>query len=151
MTPGITISPFTNRSRELIAPAPGGRAGQGGAALAGGPGVELDNRLIPAERAGLLLVDSGFSEVQPGTADWLRGALDRRSPNIVFTHTPSMSGGEAAHPVGESGQRPEKYVMSKSPELFGACLSGRADWVYCGHLHFDGRVDVGGTAICSSD
>ena len=110
-------------------------------------GIELGNRLVAAGSSRLLLVDSGFSAVLPGTAAWLRATLAARAPTIVLTHTPLdvppvRELVVSVDPAKDLG----KYVMSGSPDLFG-CLRGRVDRVYAGHLHFAGRLDVEGTAM----
>jgi DNA repair exonuclease SbcCD nuclease subunit len=116
-------------------------------------GVDFSNRVIDADGAKLILVHSAFSGVAAGTGDWMNsvtagcdfGGSGGDIP-ILFTHVPINTKPVWDYILGEEPDRDmDKYIMSKSPELFDQSIRGKIPQVYTGHLHFPGEVEAFGT------
>lgn len=110
-------------------------------------GIELGNRAIDADGITLLLLDTHNSSVPEGTRDWLNEALPVGERSLLFTHVP-LHVPEVVQYIEsvEPGRNMNKYTLSGAPWLFNA-LQGRVRKAFSGHLHFPGRIEVGGTTV----
>lgn len=111
-------------------------------------GIEFHNRLIDAEGVGLLLMNSAFSDVPPGTKEWLDESLNRCRTNLLFTHVPLNVPEirQYIHSV-EPNRDLKKYVQHGAPWVFHEGLAGRVQHVFSGHLHFPGEIQAGHTRM----
>jgi predicted phosphodiesterase len=129
-------------------------------------GIDFGNRVIDADGVKLILVNSAFSGVADGVGDWVNevttccgfefgrtsgidgsgGSSGNGDTPILFTHVPINTKPVWDYILGEEPDRDmDKYIMSKSPELFEQCIRGKIPQVYTGHLHFPGEVEAFGT------
>ncbi len=111
-------------------------------------GVELGNRSLDADGVQLLLMDTATSEVPEATRAWLEEVLAaaHAGPRLLLTHVPVNHPRVVEHILSVDPNRNlEKYVQ-RTP-LYEGHLRGRVEAVFTGHLHFPGRVEVGGTAM----
>ncbi|MDF2721255.1 MAG: metallophosphoesterase [Paenibacillus sp.] len=111
-------------------------------------GVTLDNRVIDTGGTRLILMNSAFSDVLPGTREWLRQAIVPGRPHMLFTHVPidTVEVRDYIRSIDPKRQM-AKYVQSHAPWLFEECIEGNVQHVYSGHLHLPGLVNVKGTAM----
>lgn len=111
-------------------------------------GIELHNRLIEADGVGLLLMNSAFSDVPPGTKEWLDESLERCRTNLLFTHVPLHVPEIREYILSvDPGRDLVKYVQHQAPWVFREELVGRVQHVFTGHLHFPGEICVDGTRM----
>lgn len=112
-------------------------------------GVPLGNRVVDTGAARLVLMDSATSFLPAGTQAWLEeavGGVDGSAPKLVFTHVPVNIAPTVDYILSVEPQRNlSKYVQQNC--LFDACLRGKVDAVFTGHLHFPGDLEVDGTRL----
>ncbi|MCC2683533.1 MAG: Calcineurin-like phosphoesterase [Paenibacillaceae bacterium] len=109
-------------------------------------GVNLDNRVIDTGATRLILMNSAFSDILPGTREWLAEAVDSDRANILITHVPIdippvrdyIASIDPRRKIGD-------YLHSHVPELYEESIKGKVRDVYTGHLHLPGAVTVEGT------
>lgn len=111
-------------------------------------GIEHHNRFIEADGFGLLLMNSAFSDVPPGTKEWLSESLERCRRNLLFTHVPLNVPETRDYILSVEPHRDlKKYVQSGAPWVYPEGLAGRVQHVFTGHLHFPGEIRVDQTGM----
>ncbi|WP_168735619.1 metallophosphoesterase family protein [Cohnella fermenti] len=111
-------------------------------------GINFDNRTIDVGNTRLILMNSAFSGVLPGTREWLREQTRSEQRKILITHVPVDIPEVRDYILSISpGRELAKYVQSHAPWLFDECVRGRIGDVYSGHLHLPGRITVDGTSM----
>ena len=99
-------------------------------------GVVFRNRTITDGHAVLCLMNSAFSDVPPGTAEWLDRSIRPAGTNLLFTHVPpDTPENRSAILTREPYRDMNKYVQSKASGLYAGHIQHRFSHVFTGHLH----------------
>ena len=99
-------------------------------------GVVFRNRTITEGQVVLCLMNSAFSDVPPGTAEWLDRSVRHDGMNLLFTHVPlDTPENRTAILTREPYRDMNKYVQSKAPGLYTGHVQDRFSHVFSGHLH----------------
>lgn len=111
-------------------------------------GINFENRIIEKKDLALIFLDSALSRVPEGTAKWLDQNIDKTKKNILFSHVPLDIPEVREFILNVDPDKDlNKYVQSKSPNLYDDCLKGNIDQVYTGHLHFGGELRIENTEM----
>lgn len=111
-------------------------------------GVGFRNRIIDDGKNRIILLNSAFSEIEPGTEAWLERHLEEGKNNILFTHVPPDTPETREYILSRDPHKNmQKYVQSFAPHLFQRCLKNRVQSIFCGHLHYPGSLCVHQTNI----